>query len=80
LPLQTAAARFRSCDRSTPHILLPCKAACGGPASRIVLAKMSSRPAPTDDAMTAAEARFLGQVARGLQEGSPAAAVTASVL
>ena len=36
------------------------------PASRIVLAKMSSRPAPTDDAMTAAEARFLGQVARGL--------------
>lgn len=36
------------------------------PASRIVLAKMSSRPAPSDDAMTAAEVRFLGQVARGL--------------
>jgi CubicO group peptidase (beta-lactamase class C family) len=36
------------------------------PTSRIVLAKMSSRPTPSDDAMTAAEIRFLGQVARGL--------------
>ena len=35
------------------------------PVSRIVLAKMSSRPAPSDDAATAAEAQFLGQVARG---------------
>jgi len=35
------------------------------PLSRIVLAKMSSRPMPSDDAATAAEAQFLGQVARG---------------
>jgi CubicO group peptidase (beta-lactamase class C family) len=36
------------------------------PTSRIVLAKMSSRPAPSDEAATAAEIEFLGQVARGL--------------
>lgn len=36
------------------------------PASRIVLVKMSSRPTPSDDAVTAAEIEFLGQVARGL--------------
>jgi hypothetical protein len=36
------------------------------PASRIVLVKMSSRPVPSDDALSAAEVRFLGQVARGL--------------
>jgi len=36
------------------------------PTSRIVLAKMSSRPVPSDDAATAAEIEFLGQVARGL--------------
>jgi CubicO group peptidase (beta-lactamase class C family) len=35
------------------------------PISRIVLAKMSSRPAPSDDAATTAEVEFLGQVARG---------------
>ena len=35
------------------------------PISRIVLAKMSSRPAPSDDAATAAEIEFLGHVARG---------------
>jgi CubicO group peptidase (beta-lactamase class C family) len=35
------------------------------PISRIVLAKMSSRPAPSDDAATAAEVEFLGHVARG---------------
>ena len=35
------------------------------PVSRIVLVKMSSRPAPSDDAATAAEMEFLGQVARG---------------
>jgi hypothetical protein len=31
-----------------------------------VLVKMSSRPTPSDDAVTAAEIEFLGQVARGL--------------
>jgi CubicO group peptidase (beta-lactamase class C family) len=36
------------------------------PASRMVLVKMSSRPVPSDDALTVAETRFLGQVARGL--------------
>jgi CubicO group peptidase (beta-lactamase class C family) len=35
------------------------------PVSRIVLSKMSSRPIPSDDSMTAAEIEFLGQVARG---------------
>ena len=35
------------------------------PISRIVLAKMSSRPAPSDDAASAAEIEFLGHVARG---------------
>jgi CubicO group peptidase (beta-lactamase class C family) len=36
------------------------------PTSRVVLVKMSSRPTPTDEAMTRAEVEFLGQVARGL--------------
>jgi CubicO group peptidase (beta-lactamase class C family) len=36
------------------------------PTSRTVLVKMSSRPAPSDETMTQAEIRFLGQVARGL--------------
>jgi CubicO group peptidase (beta-lactamase class C family) len=36
------------------------------PTSRIVLAKMSSRPVPSDDAATSAEIEFLSQVARGL--------------
>ena len=36
------------------------------PTSRMVLVKMSSRPTPSDDVMTAAEIEFLGQVARGL--------------
>ena len=35
------------------------------PTSRMVLAKMSSRPAPSDDAATVAEIEFLGHVARG---------------
>ena len=35
------------------------------PVSRLVLVKMSSRPAPSDDAATAAEVEFLGQIARG---------------
>ena len=36
------------------------------PMSRVVLVKMSSRPAPSDDAATTREMQFLGQVARGL--------------
>lgn len=36
------------------------------PTSRIVLVKMSSRPMPSDDAVTAAEIEFFSQVARGL--------------
>ena len=36
------------------------------PTSRMVLVKMSSRPAPSDDAATAREMQFLGQVARGI--------------
>lgn len=35
------------------------------PTSRIILVKMSSRPVPSDESLSRAEAAFLGQVARG---------------